>query len=292
MRPLSPRRAGALAAEPPAALVDGDRVEAVPPVALAQTPRRRAASHAPAEDRDLRPAPPWPLSMVSPRDRGADSWACPLSTSHCSFGRKPPCRGTRRSRVAAREIDPARAASAINAALLIHPLTRCAIERGRAGRPQWIDDDAAAIGPSTSSNARRPEALEELRISRVVEAVRHGPRAVDASGHRTNAATRTCWSSRSVTYSPMALACCVSCARSAARTARQFDPPPAVDVATAQAALEPSPATTLADLERANGRPGCSSRQRNCPGVRVWRRAAEHRRGASVSLSRRRISRR
>ena len=52
MRPLRAAAAGALAAEAPTALVDGDRLDLLLPARLAQPPGGRQPGHAAAEDRD------------------------------------------------------------------------------------------------------------------------------------------------------------------------------------------------------------------------------------------------
>ena len=91
--------AGALAAEPPAALVDGDRLELFAPARLAQPPRRGEPGHAAAEDGDAR--------RRSPRDHRRQRSAGRVVDPRARTGRRRPGRARELETAASRSGDRA-----------------------------------------------------------------------------------------------------------------------------------------------------------------------------------------
>ena len=151
--------------------------------------------------------------------------------------------------VAAREIDPERARGAINAVLTIHPLTRCAVERDERGRLSWINDDRAALGPVDAVDCPTPASLEQLRVGQLTKPLQMDcaplMRAVVARTPDQDLLVVTISHVLTDGMGLLRLMRSIGCAYR-----DESDPPPAVDVATAQAALEPNPATTLEGLTR------------------------------------------
>ena len=143
--------------------------------------------------------------------------------------------------LAARAIDASRARDAIDVALAVHPLTRCAVDGG------WVYDDRASIGTVDVVACANAHDVDQVRIAQISAPLPmdRAPlaRAVVARGADEDLLVFTM---SHVVTDGLGL---LRFMRSVGRAYRgEPDPPPAVDPATAQAALAPPPPTSLTGL--------------------------------------------
>lgn len=151
--------------------------------------------------------------------------------------------------VTAPRLDPERVRQAYNTALAHHPLGRCGIESDSRGRFQWIEDSDADIGEVEVVECPDEETLQQVFLEQIDR-----PMPLDqaplARALIARCPTEDILSSQLNHVFVDGLGT-LRLLRSVARAYRgEFDPPPAVDIATAHRALDPLPASDWAALTK------------------------------------------
>jgi len=149
--------------------------------------------------------------------------------------------------VPAPALDAERVRAAYNATLAHHPLTSCYVERDERGGCHWIHDSEADIGEIEVLDCPDEASLQRVRIEQL-----DIPVPMDRAP-LIRAVIARC-PTEDILVSCISHVLCdglsmLRLLRSVGRAYRgEFDPPPAVDIATAHRVLDPAPVTSWSAL--------------------------------------------